>query len=116
MTTQRNNCNSLGSGRSQPQQHQWTQSPYQQPLWTTPAYPRPHQQWAYPWTPPCQYSITGAQQVHMTSAPPHMNSQQSSSSYAPTDIRTAKHTFSISPPDDQWYMDNGATCHMTGNG
>lgn len=26
------------------------------------------------------------------------------------------HTFSISPPDDQWYMDNVANSHMTGNG
>jgi len=26
------------------------------------------------------------------------------------------HTFSISPPDDQWHMDTKATCHMTDNG
>jgi hypothetical protein len=26
------------------------------------------------------------------------------------------YTFSVSPPDDQWYMDSGATTHMTGNG
>ena len=45
-----------------------------------------------------------------------MNSQQGSTYYAPTDIQAAMHTFSISPPDDQWYMDNRATSHMTGNG
>ncbi|MCI57704.1 hypothetical protein A2U01_0078955, partial [Trifolium medium] len=32
--------NGRGRGRFQSQQHQWSQSPYQQPLWTTPAYPR----------------------------------------------------------------------------
>lgn len=26
------------------------------------------------------------------------------------------HTFFIDPPDDQWYMDTGATSHMTANG
>ena len=26
------------------------------------------------------------------------------------------HTLSIAPPDDQWYMDTGATSHMTANG
>ncbi|GAU30653.1 hypothetical protein TSUD_224090 [Trifolium subterraneum] len=38
------------------------------------------------------------------------------SSYAPTDIQAAMHTLSLSPPDDQWYMDTGATSHMTENG
>ncbi|MCI17763.1 hypothetical protein A2U01_0038914 [Trifolium medium] len=51
----------------------------------------------------------------MTSAPAHMNSQQNSSSYTPTDMQAAMHTVSISPPDDQWYMDTGATSHMTAN-
>ncbi|MCI92218.1 hypothetical protein A2U01_0113514, partial [Trifolium medium] len=26
------------------------------------------------------------------------------------------HTLSIAHPDDQWYMDTGATSHMTANG
>ncbi|KAJ9551061.1 hypothetical protein OSB04_015106 [Centaurea solstitialis] len=26
------------------------------------------------------------------------------------------HTLSVAPPDDQWYMDTGATSHMTANG
>ncbi|MCI21598.1 hypothetical protein A2U01_0042767, partial [Trifolium medium] len=55
-------------------------------------------------------------QVHMTTAPTHINSQQSSSSYAPTDMQAAMHTSSISPSDDQWYMDTRATSHMTANG
>ncbi|MCI08058.1 hypothetical protein A2U01_0029130, partial [Trifolium medium] len=133
-----------GKGRSnrrsrrcfQSQQHQWsqfpyqqTQFPYEQALWTTPAYLRQQQQWAYPWqswpTTPCQYSTTGAPrqqsgilgpkplQAHMATAPTHINSHQSSSSYAPTDNQAAMHTFSS--PDNQWYMDTGATSHMTAN-
>ncbi|MCI86837.1 hypothetical protein A2U01_0108118, partial [Trifolium medium] len=46
--------NGRGRGYFQSQQHQWPQSPYQhtqfpyeQPLWTTPAYPR-QQQWGVP--------------------------------------------------------------------
>ncbi|WJX60761.1 hypothetical protein P8452_45931 [Trifolium repens] len=38
------------------------------------------------------------------------------SAVACRDIQAAMHTFSISPPDEQWYMDSGATSHMTGNG
>lgn len=36
-----------------------------------------------------------------------------SSSYAPTDIEAAMHTMSINPPDSTWFMDTGATSHMT---
>ncbi|MCI39827.1 hypothetical protein A2U01_0061059, partial [Trifolium medium] len=46
-STDRNNRR--GRDRFQPQQHQWSQSSYQQPLWTTRVYPRQQQQWAYPW-------------------------------------------------------------------
>ncbi|MCI52880.1 hypothetical protein A2U01_0074126, partial [Trifolium medium] len=31
-------------------------------------------------------------------------------------MQAAMHTFSISTPDDQWYMDIGATSYMTANG
>ena len=37
------------------------------------------------------------------------------SSYAPTDIQDTMHTLSLSPLDKQWYMDIGATSHMTAN-
>ncbi|MCH87392.1 hypothetical protein A2U01_0008261, partial [Trifolium medium] len=46
------------------------------------------------------------QQAHVASAHP---------SYMPTDIQAAMHTLSIAPPDKQWYMDTGATSHMTAN-
>ena len=47
---------------------------------------------------------------------PAQSTQQAHSSYAPTDIQAAMHTLSIAPPDAQWYMDTGATSHMTANG
>ncbi|PNX90202.1 hypothetical protein L195_g046325, partial [Trifolium pratense] len=60
---------------------------HQWPLWTTPSYPRHQQQWAYPWQP-----------------------------LATPSYQAAMHTSSISSPDGQWYMDSGATSHMTGDG
>lgn len=38
------------------------------------------------------------------------------SSYAPTNIQATIAYFLLSPPDDQWYMDAGATSHMVENG
>lgn len=38
-----------------------------------------------------------------------------SSGYAPTDIDAAMHTSYLHQPDDNWYMDTGATSHMTAN-
>ena len=37
------------------------------------------------------------------------------SSYAPTDIDAATHTHTLHQPDDNQYMDTGATSHMTIN-
>ncbi|KAG6763450.1 hypothetical protein POTOM_030866 [Populus tomentosa] len=57
------------------------------------------------------------QQAHMAAVTsPAQSTQQAHSSYAPTDIQAAMHTLSIAPPDTQWYMDTGATSHMTANG
>jgi hypothetical protein len=104
-----------GGGRGGRSQH------HQQGAW--------HQPWAYPpwasqwqWvTPPCPYPTTGnwqqsvapnrqsgilgerPQQAHLTSTQP-----------SPTDIQAAMHTLSMAPPDEQWYMDTGATSHKTG--
>ncbi|PNY04738.1 retrovirus-related Pol polyprotein from transposon TNT 1-94 [Trifolium pratense] len=81
-----------------------------------PQHSPPWQPWA---TPPCPYPTTDnsnkqpgilgpkpLHQAHVASTLP---------SYSPTDIQTAMHTLSLSPPDDQWYMDTGATSHMTAN-
>ncbi|XP_021762638.1 uncharacterized protein LOC110727382 [Chenopodium quinoa] len=35
------------------------------------------------------------------------------STYAPMDIASAMHTMTLNPPDPSWYMDTGATSHMT---
>ncbi|CAJ2653203.1 unnamed protein product [Trifolium pratense] len=120
-----------GGGRTQHRQAQWPSYPYQQ-QWPSYPYPHPHQQWVGPWqpcaTPPCPYPTAGnfhkqpgilgqkPQQAHVAATPTNPASQNASYSYAPTDIQAAMHTFSISPPDDQWYMDTGATSHMTANG
>nr|GEW51667.1 hypothetical protein [Tanacetum cinerariifolium] len=32
--------------------------------------------------------------------------------YAPTDIKSAMHTMTLNPPDDNWYVDTGASSHM----
>ncbi|XP_045797561.1 zinc finger protein 579-like [Trifolium pratense] len=120
-----------GGGRTQHRQAQWPSYPYKQ-QWPSYPYPHPHQQWVGPWqpcaTPPCPYPTAGnfhkqpgilgqkPQQAHVAATPTNPASQNASYSYAPTDIQAAMHTFSISPPDDQWYMDTGATSHMTANG
>jgi hypothetical protein len=116
--------NGRGGGRV-PQQ-QWPSPYYPHQQWAYPSYPNQYQQWGsppwQPWpTPPCPYptarnskeqpGILGprpSHQAHVVNAP--------SSSYAPTDIQAAMHTLSLSSPDDQWYMDTGATSHMTANG
>ena len=35
------------------------------------------------------------------------------SNYAPTDIDVAMKNLSLNVPDENWYMDTGATSHMT---
>jgi hypothetical protein len=101
-----------GSGQ-QPQapQHQWVYPPWnaQWQPWATPPCPYPTTgNWQRPVAPNRQPGILGAkpQQAHVAAT---------QSSYAPTDIQAAMHTLSLAPPDEQWYMDTGATSHMTAN-
>ncbi|CAJ2675725.1 unnamed protein product [Trifolium pratense] len=80
--------NGRGWGRSNGRGRSRSQpQQHQWPLWTTPSYPRHQQQWSYPWQP-----------------------------LATPSYQAAMHTSSISSPDGQWYMDSGATSHMTGDG
>ncbi|GAU46841.1 hypothetical protein TSUD_83480 [Trifolium subterraneum] len=44
---------------------------------------------------------------------PRPQQQQAYATTAPTDIESAMHTMSLSQPDPDWYMDTGATSHMT---
>ncbi|GAU41159.1 hypothetical protein TSUD_282330 [Trifolium subterraneum] len=89
--------------------------------WVVPPWAAPWQPWA---TPPCPYPTTPnwphqstshrqqgilgpkPQQAHMAATASTSSAQPS---YASTDIQAAMHTFSMTPPDDQWYMDTGAT-------
>ncbi|MCH87473.1 hypothetical protein A2U01_0008343, partial [Trifolium medium] len=98
---------------------------YQQ-QWAVPPWNAPWQPWA---TPPCPYPTTPnwqhqsnssqqgilgpkPQQAHMVAA----STNNAQPPYASTNIQAAMHTLSMAPPDDQWYMDTGATSHMTANG
>nr|GLL35266.1 hypothetical protein D5086_0000195000 [Ipomoea trifida] len=113
--------------QSQPHNPFWQNSnSYQQNWASSPMWNGPWQPWA---TPPCPYPTTPAQwQRNQAQAPSqsilgpkpsqaHLASTNlGQSSYAPTDIQQAMHTLSIAPPDEQWYMDTGATSHMTSNG
>ncbi|KAL6521633.1 hypothetical protein OROGR_018202 [Orobanche gracilis] len=98
------------------------------PSWPYPTWPGwPYQQWALP---PCPYPTSAwVQRAPRPSRPnnpsgllgPHPRLHQAyamqapSSGYAPTDIEAAMHTLSLHEPDENWYMDTGATSHMTAN-
>ncbi|MCI59654.1 hypothetical protein A2U01_0080909, partial [Trifolium medium] len=80
-------------------------------------------QWQ-PWvTPPYPYPTTGNWQSVASNRQPgilgqrpqqtHLASAQQS--YTLTDIQSAMQTLSMAPPDEQQYMDTGATSHMTAN-
>ncbi|XP_021747926.1 uncharacterized protein LOC110713790 [Chenopodium quinoa] len=122
-----------GGGRGfqqQPQQSsssgwQWGNSPaWQYPPWSSWASP--------PWAmPPCPYPTTpwarpssGPRPQHGGILGPRPQQQQqrafsmqapSSVGYTPTDVEASLHTLSLTPPDENWYMDTGATSHMTSN-
>lgn len=80
---------------------QWTPPPCPYPTTLAPR---------EPYNPPRQPGILGArpQQAYNANMVP-------STGYTPTDIEAAIHTLTLSPPDENWYMDTGATSHMTSN-
>ncbi|XP_048494626.1 uncharacterized protein LOC125494834 [Beta vulgaris subsp. vulgaris] len=116
----RNNSGSRGqtSGHSGParpgvQTAPLTWGPWAYPPWAFPPCPYPNQGWARPsWAPRHQQVQQGAgllgsgprqqQQAYAADAPS-----------VPTDIEAAMHTLGLTPPDPNWYMDTGATSHMT---
>ena len=80
--------------------------------WPIPPCPFPTQGWARSNAPPQNQSgLLGPrpQQAYMQQAV----APSQPSSYAPTDIAAAMHTMSLQQPDPSWYMDTGATSHMT---
>ncbi|KAJ9547690.1 hypothetical protein OSB04_020233 [Centaurea solstitialis] len=121
-----------GRGRSRGGRGSYSSRNYQgyrwqnnQPQWSPmpPWYPS---QWAIP---PCPYPTTGPNPSWaprpdgytarpsstagiLGPRPPqayHMNQAPT----VPTNIDQALHTLALNPPDDDWYMDTGATSHMT---
>ncbi|XP_056683468.1 uncharacterized protein [Spinacia oleracea] len=111
-----------GRGSNSSQQQAQTQPPQWPPGWQYP----PWAGWSpQPWaTPPCPYPTTwqprpphNKQPGILGARPPqaYQTSVSQGNGYAPTDIEAALHTLSLNPPDDNWYMDTGATSHMTSN-
>lgn len=111
-----------GSGRSsgqQPQSGQW--GPHSvfpwpaahgwswPPPWATPPCPYPTSQWARPTYSP-RPPVQQEQQQGVLGSRPQAYYMDNST---PTDIEAAMHTLGLTPPDQNWYMDTGATSHMT---
>ncbi|XP_071695864.1 uncharacterized protein [Rutidosis leptorrhynchoides] len=83
---------------------QWTTNP----SWTAPPCPYPTSTWVRPNNNShIQSTILGPRPSQAHSA------TGSASGYYPTDLDQALHTMTLNPPDDTWYMDTGATSHMT---
>ncbi|XP_021749891.1 uncharacterized protein LOC110715611 [Chenopodium quinoa] len=129
-----NSSNKMPSNNTSQQQP----DPTQQQQWPNPpfwpgyqAHPWQPQQWPGSWaTPPCPYpSIPGpigqplrqsspsgpsltsgpSQQAYMASPSPYGRL------YTPMELGSAYSTMTLPNPDNGWYMDSGATSHMTHN-
>ena len=123
-----------GRGRSSQPYGQY-RPPYgqQQPYFPSPYYGQGA--WAYPppafgppWAAgPCPYPTGPARQQRPPAHAGHgvlgskptqayaATAEHSSHELIPTDINAAFHTMTLNPPDDNWYMDTGASSHMTGD-
>ncbi|KAE8713005.1 flocculation protein FLO11-like [Hibiscus syriacus] len=98
----------LGGGQQGPMQPTWAMPPWKtwmQPPWVMPPCPYPTQPWGRQ-VGPRQPGILGAR-------PQQQQAYTTASEWAPTDIESAMHTMSLSQSDPNWYMDTGATSHMT---
>ncbi|XP_062109896.1 uncharacterized protein LOC133821768 [Humulus lupulus] len=90
-------------------------SPYHQPFfspwagWAQPSCPYPTASWKPHSPPPRQSGVLGPrpQQAYSALVAP------STIRYTPTNINAAMHTLALSQPHENWYMDTGATSHMT---
>ena len=116
-------CSGGGRGRDQYTPHprapptSWMWLPYnpwgQVPNWTPPPCPYPTSSWTprQPSTASSSPSILGPrpQQAFVSQSAP---AEPSTGKFVPTDIVAAMQTLSLQPPDDNWYMDTGATSHM----
>ncbi|PNX70782.1 hypothetical protein L195_g057738 [Trifolium pratense] len=73
--------------------------------WAMPPCPYPTQPWARQ-PAPNQHGVLGPR-------PQQQQAHAAAAQWTPTDIESAMHTMSLSQPDPNWYMDTGATSHMT---
>ncbi|GAU43462.1 hypothetical protein TSUD_141000 [Trifolium subterraneum] len=103
--------NERGGGRGPPYS-QWQQSP-QSPPW---------QQWQQNpyWAPPCPYpsywtkpNNSPKTQQNGILGPKPQQTAFAATGPSPTDIEAALHTLHLAQSDPSWYMDTGATSHMT---
>ncbi|XP_071719079.1 uncharacterized protein [Rutidosis leptorrhynchoides] len=112
-TRGRGRGNGRGRGRHQyPGFHQWTGYPpynWQANTYSPPPCPYPTSSWARPNTIPNQIGILGPRPAQAHSA--HVSNN--TTDFYPTDLASAMHTMTLNPPDENWYMDTGATSHMT---
>ncbi|KAK9733119.1 hypothetical protein RND81_04G044800 [Saponaria officinalis] len=126
----RNNgrSNNRGSQKSQPNSShsnwtrvQWTPPPWSAP-WPMPPCPYPTQAgWSAPWQPWANPQTNrGASSSRSSWKPPSGGSGTTAQAYVadtetplPTDLIQAFNAISFNPSDGQWYMDTGASSHLT---
>lgn len=99
------------SGNGRGLQMQWQPNPWMQQWapWVVPPCPYP----SYNWARPPKFSPRPQQQASLLGPRPQQSAFNATTSPTPTDIDAALHTLSLAQPDPSWYMDTGATSHMT---
>ncbi|XP_048496094.1 uncharacterized protein LOC125495452 [Beta vulgaris subsp. vulgaris] len=104
-----------GGGRSTGgpvrQQQPWQMGHWQWIPAPPPPCPFPTTRWARPTAAPAGPTRQGG--VLGSHPAPQLYNAEAPASLVPTDIETALHTMTLTPPDPTWYMDTGATSHMT---
>ncbi|XP_057523869.1 uncharacterized protein LOC130803685 [Amaranthus tricolor] len=89
-------------------------NPVALPYWAQPPCSFPTQPWAHQkMHTPSHNRLPSAGLLGPRPAQSFHATNSSSPGYFPTDIDQAMHTLSLSSPDEQYYMDTGATSHMT---
>lgn len=116
----RNNRN-RGNATQQPRQQQQPRAPASQ--WYPPYSPYWPPTWA---TPPCPYPTAGIPPYgsqgllgpRPRGTPPSAQAHMAPSvdyNYQATELPNVFNAMTLQPPDDSWYMDTGASSHMTAN-
>ncbi|XP_071738966.1 uncharacterized protein [Rutidosis leptorrhynchoides] len=90
-------------------QNSWAWTPQWNNNTPPPPCPYPTTPWTRPNGPSTSAGILGPRPQA------HMAANNSGSNYTPMDIEQAMYTMSLNPLDNNWYMDTGASSHMTGS-